>query len=188
MDPYRAVGGGRGCGGRSGRVRRVGGDTITTIAGTGTAGFVGDGGQATSAQLNQPWGVAVDTSGNVYIGDTSNNRVRKVSGGNITTVAGTGAPGYSGDGGQATSAQLNLPKAVAVDAQGNLYIADYGNNRIRKVCGGIITTVAGNGHAGVFRRRRPGDFGSAELPSRTSQSMRRETSTSPISSTIESGR
>ena len=126
----------------------VGSDTITTIAGLGTAGVSGDGGQATSAQLNKPRGVAVDAQGNVYVANEDGNRVRKVSGGVITTVAGTGTLGYSGDGGQATSAQLNGPVGVAVDGQGNLYIADRGNNRIRKVSGGIITTVAGNGTMG----------------------------------------
>ena len=123
-------------------------DTITTIAGTGTAGSSGDGGQATSAQLNRPRGVAIDAQGNVYVADENAHRVRKVSGGIITTVAGTGTAGFSGDGGQATSAQLKGPTGVAVDAQGNLYIADYGNNRIRKVSGGIISTVAGTGTAG----------------------------------------
>jgi trimeric autotransporter adhesin len=125
-----------------------GSDTITTIAGLGTAGFSGDGGQATSAQLNYPFGVAVDGQGNLYIADQVNQRVRKVSGGIITTVAGTGTAGYSGDGGQATSAQLNYPVGVAVDGQGNLYIADQVNQRVRKVSGGIITTVAGTGTAG----------------------------------------
>ena len=111
-------------------------------------GISGDGGQATSAQLNNPVGVAVDAQGSLYIADYANNRVRKVSGGIITTVAGTGTAGYSGDGGQATSAQLNFPVGVAVDAQGSLYIADSGNYRVRKVSGGIITTVAGTGTAG----------------------------------------
>ncbi len=125
-----------------------GSNTITTVAGTGTAGFAGDGGQATSAQLYKPWGVAVDAQGSVYVADYYNHRVRKISGGIITTVAGTGAAGYSGDGGQATSAQLNYPADVAVDAQGNLYISDYYNHRIRKVSGGVITTVAGTGTKG----------------------------------------
>ncbi len=126
----------------------TGSDTITTIAGTGTAGSSGDGGQATSAQLNRPRGVAVDAQGNVYVADESSHRVRKVSGGTISTVAGTGTAGYSGDGGQATSAQLNGPVGVAVDGQGNLYIADRDNARIRKVSGGTISTVAGTGTAG----------------------------------------
>jgi sugar lactone lactonase YvrE len=126
----------------------TGSDTITTIAGVGTAGSSGDGGQATSAQLNRPRGVAVDAQGNVYVADEGGHQVRKVSGGNITTVAGTGVVGYSGDGGQATSAQLNGPVGIALDAQGNLYISDRDNHRIRKVSGGIITTVAGTGVQG----------------------------------------
>ncbi len=84
----------------------------------------------------------------MYIADYGNNRVRKVSGGNISTFAGTGTPGYSGDGGQATSAQLFNPVDVALDGQGSLYIVDSTNNRIRKVSGGIITTIAGTGTAG----------------------------------------
>ncbi|HST25025.1 MAG TPA: PKD domain-containing protein [Gaiellaceae bacterium] len=123
-------------------------DTITTIAGNGLGGFSGDGGQATSAQLKHPWGVVVDAQGSVYVGDKENNRVRKVSGGIITTVAGTGTPGYSGDGGQATSAQLHSPEGLALDADGSLYIADYANHRVRKLSGGIITTVAGTGTPG----------------------------------------
>ena len=109
------------------------GGIITTVAGTGTAGFSGDGGQATSAQLNQPVGVAVDAQDGLYIADDANQRVRKVSGGTITSIAGTGTAGYSGDGGQATSAQLSGPAGVAVDAQGNLYIADQGNQRVRRI-------------------------------------------------------
>ena len=123
---------------------------ITTVAGTGTIGFSGDGGQATSATLNDPFGVAVDSAGNLYIGDTFNNRVRKVTpAGVITTVAGTGAVGYDGDGIPATAAQLNQPFGVAVDSAGNLYIADQVNRRVRKVtAAGVITTVAGTGSVG----------------------------------------
>ncbi len=124
--------------------------TITTIAGTSTAGYSGDGGLATSAQLNYSQGVAVDNSGNIFIADQSNHRVRKVdTSGNISTVAGTGTPGYSGDGGLATSAQLWQPSGVAVDSSGNIYIADYTNNRVRKVdASGNISTVAGTGTPG----------------------------------------
>jgi N-acetylneuraminic acid mutarotase len=136
------------------RIRKVTASTgiITTVAGNGTAGYSGDGGAATSAELDTPFGVAVDASGNLYIVDVNNDRIRKVtaSTGIITTVAGNGTWGYSGDGGTATSAELFSPFGVAVDASGNLYIADSGNNRIRKVTAstGIITTVAGNGTGG----------------------------------------
>ncbi len=118
---------------------------ITTIAGTGTEGFSGDGGAATAAQLDTPTGVAVDASGNVYIADSHNNRIRKVSGGTIATFAGTGTPGFAGDGASASAAQLALPTGVAVDASGNVYIADTNNDRIREVAQGTITTIAGSG-------------------------------------------
>jgi sugar lactone lactonase YvrE len=124
---------------------------LARVVGDGTPGsYWGDGGPATEAALNLPLGVAVDTSENVYIADTGNSRIRKVSpDGVITTVAGTGISGYSGDGGPATQAQLRGPANLAVDGSGNLYIADYVDNRIRKVStDGIITTVAGNGRAG----------------------------------------
>lgn len=133
------------------RVRKVTpAGSITTVAGTGSAAFSGDGGAATAAGLNFPAGVVVDGSGNLYIADSQNNRVRKVTpAGSITTVAGTGTAGYSGDGGSATAAKLNYPAGVAVDGSGNLYIADQGNHRIRKVTpAGSITTVAGNGTFG----------------------------------------
>jgi trimeric autotransporter adhesin len=122
---------------------------ITTLAGNGTAGYGGDGGQATSTSLFGPSDVAVDASGNIYIADSDNNRIRMVmmSTGIITTVAGNGTFGYSGDGGLATSARLSSPSDVAVDALGNIYIADTDNGRIRMVMKstGIVTTVAGNG-------------------------------------------
>jgi sugar lactone lactonase YvrE len=131
------------------RIRRVStSGIITTIAGTGTAGFSGDGGQATSAQLNNPFDVAVDAAGNVYIADGT-HRVRKVSvSGMITTIAGTGSPGFSGDGGQATSAQLTAPQRVAVGPDGTVYVTDSGSRRVRAITAGTITTVAGNGVAG----------------------------------------
>ena len=107
---------------------------IATVAGNGLRGFSGDGGPAISAQLNSPRGVTVDAAGNLYIADTVNNRIRKVSAdGTITTVAGNGVKGFSGDGGLATDANLNFPPGVAVDGGGNLYIADTQNRRIRKV-------------------------------------------------------
>jgi len=100
----------------------------------------------------------VDGSGNLYIADRSNHRVRRVDpAGVITTVAGTGGRGYGGDGGPAASAQLDTPSGVAVDGSGNLYVADYSNHRVRKVdLAGVITTVAGTGGGGLRRGRRPG--------------------------------
>jgi sugar lactone lactonase YvrE len=125
------------------RVREVSGGVITTVAGNGTAGYSGDGGQATAAELNGPCGVAVDSNGDLFIADTFNQAVREVSlaTGVITTVAGTGNAGYSGNDGLATDAQLHFPNAVAVDAAGNLYIADEGNNVIRIVTPGVLVTV-----------------------------------------------
>jgi len=133
------------------RIRKIDrGGMITTIAGTGSAGYSGDGGPARSARLFVPGWVAVDNNGNLYIADTYNNRIRKVdTNGTITTVAGTGAAGYSGDSGPAASALLNGPACVAVDKAGNLYVTDGRNSRIRKVdTKGTITTVAGTGVSG----------------------------------------
>ncbi|MEV6600124.1 RHS repeat-associated core domain-containing protein [Actinoplanes sp. NPDC051346] len=130
------------------RVRRVGPDgIITTIAGTGVAGFGGDGGPATAAQLNHPRGVATALDGSVHITDGSNHRVRRVgTDGIITTIAGTGVPGTGGDGGPATEAQLHSPHGVAVGADGSLYFADYVTSRVRRVgTDGVITTIAGAG-------------------------------------------
>jgi uncharacterized protein (TIGR03437 family) len=129
-------------------VRKVSGGVITTVAGNGTLGFSGDNGPALSAELNGPTGVAVDSAGNLYIADTLNNRIRKVSNGVITTVAGNGNPGFGGDNGPATSAQLYYPGGIVLDSAGSLYIADTHNFRIRKVSNGAITTVAGNGKPG----------------------------------------
>lgn len=140
------------------RVRRItASGTIVTFAGTGTAGSSGDGGAATGAQLNSPSGVAVDSAGGVFIADTTNHRIRKVTAaGVITTVVGTGVAGFSGDGGPAIAAQLSGPQGIAVDAAGNLYIADTNNNRLRRVTpGGVISTIAGS--TGGFR----GDGGPA---------------------------
>jgi sugar lactone lactonase YvrE len=132
------------------RIRKVNtSGIITTVAGNGTSGYSGDEGPASGAQLNGPGGVAIDASGNLYIADAGNERVRKVSrSGIITTAAGNGVRGYSGDNGPATSAQLFNPRNLAVDTSGNIYIAD-NNNVIRKVnTSGIITTVAGTGAPG----------------------------------------
>jgi RHS repeat-associated protein len=141
-------------------------DIIDTIAGTGQAGYSGDGGPATEAFLSYPRGIAMDAAGNLYIADTGNHRIRKVDrNGIITTIAGTGQAGYSGDGGPATEAMLNAPFAVAADNKGNIYIADTGNHRIRKVDrNGIITTVAGNGVEGYSGDNGPAVFASLNSP------------------------
>ena len=133
------------------RVRKITTDgKISTVAGTGVAGFGGDDGPALSAQLNCPREVAVDSAGAVYVTDAGNHRVRKItSDGKIGTVAGTGAAGFSGDGGPATAARLNYPLGVAVDSTGVLYISDYNNHRVRRIAAdGRISTVAGTGSAG----------------------------------------
>jgi len=125
------------------------GGTLYLVAGNGIQGFSGDGGQATAAQLNSPHAVAVDASGNLYISDFGNGRIRKVNSttGVIETFAGTGSAGFNGDGLAATVAWLNAPEGLALDAEGNLYIADTNNHRIRRVsaASGIISTYAGNG-------------------------------------------
>ena len=123
---------------------------ISSVAGTGVLGSSGDGGPAIAAQLNTPRGICLDSSGNLYIADTSNNRIRKVTpAGTISTVAGTGAGGFTGDGGQAVNAQFSHPNGVLADGAGNLYIADTGNDRVRKVSpSGIVTTIAGSGASG----------------------------------------
>jgi sugar lactone lactonase YvrE len=133
------------------RIRRVSGGTITTVVGTGTpcaSGACGDGGAATSAQLQSPAGIAIAPGGDLVIADPVEQRVRRVSAGTITTVAGNGTQGSAGDGGAATSAQLNTPNSVAVDASGTLYVADTGNHRIRRIVAGTITTVVATGTAG----------------------------------------
>jgi len=132
-------------------IRRVNKGIISRLAGSGVAGYGGDGGPATIAKLNSPDGIAFDTGKNIYIADYNNNVIRKVNAkGIIFTVAGNNTLGFMGDGAAATMAELSSPTAVAVDAAGNLYIADEGNNRIRKVdITGTITTIAGNG-SGVY--------------------------------------
>ncbi len=130
--------------------------TITTVAGNGTPDFSGDNGPAIQAQLS-PDGITVDSQGNLFIADLINNRVRKVNAnGIITTIVGNGVQGFSGDGAAAIQAQLNFPSELAFDSQGNLFITDLGNNRVRKVdTNGIITTVAGNGIRGSSGDRGP---------------------------------
>ena len=132
------------------RVRRIHPTTgiITTVAGTGTQGFSGDGGPAINAMFNNPTHVAIDATGRLWIADISNNRVRRVDlAGNVTTVAGTGTAGFSGDGGPAISAMLSGPTNLAFDANGHLLIVDFVNLRIRRfdAATGIVTTFAGNG-------------------------------------------
>jgi uncharacterized protein (TIGR03437 family) len=120
--------------------------TATTIAGTQfNAGYSGDSGPAARAQLNAPYGIALDSAGSLYFADANNAAVRKISKGVITTIAGSGVPGFGGDNGPATNAQLYFPTGVALDSAGNLYIADNANDRVRKVSGGVITTIAGSG-------------------------------------------
>ena len=142
------------------RVRKI--DTngiITTVAGNGTNGFSGDGGAATSAQFNGPRAVTVDKNGNLYIAEGGNNRIRKVdTNGIISTYAGTGAAGYSGDGGAATSAKINFPYQLVTDNDGNLYFCDANNHVIRKVdSNGIISTFAGTPESSGYS----GDGGAA---------------------------
>jgi len=125
--------------------------TISTVAGNGTAGYIGDGMQALASELNQPWNLAVAPDGSLYIADLSNNRVRKVAPtGIIATVAGNGTAGYGGDGGPASAAVLKAPAAVVLDPAGDLYIADSGNSLVRKIfaAGAEIVSVAGNGGQG----------------------------------------
>ena len=148
------------------RVRRIASGTITTVAGTGIPGPSGDTGPAAAAQLNQPEGIVLDPSGNLYIAEGAANRVRKVStGGIITTIAGTGSQGYSGDGSAAASALLNDPEALVLDSAGNLYIVDSGNAAIRKVnAAGIISTVAGNGVQGYSGDNGPATSAQLTIP------------------------
>jgi hypothetical protein len=151
------------------RIRKV--DTngiITTVAGDGYGGYWGDGGAATNAELNQPYGVAVDVTGNLFIADHANELIRKVgTNGIITTVAGNRLQGYSGDGGAATHAALNNPYGVAMDAAGNLFIADWGNSRIRKVVfdPSVVSPTlglndVGFGNAGAYDVVVSGSYGS----------------------------
>ena len=173
------------------RIRKVTAATgdISTVAGNGTTGYSEDGVAATSAELKNPTGVAVDGAGNLYIADLNSNRVRMVTAatGDISTAAGNGTGGFNEDGVPATSAELALPYGVAVDGAGNLYIADFGNNRIRMVTAatGVISTVAGNGTGGFNADGVAAT--SAELyPPLAWQWMARATCTSRTSSTTAS--
>jgi len=133
------------------RIRKIENNgTLKTVAGNGVGTFAGDGGLATDASLRNPYSIAFDTAGNMFIADFSSNRIRKVTpAGIISTIAGTGSASFSGDGGTATAATLNSPTGLCLDTSGNIYIADYGNNRIRKINkSGIISTVAGSSTSG----------------------------------------
>ena len=136
------------------RIRKVtvSNGIISTIVGTGYTSFSGDNGAATSATVFYPYGVSTDTADNIYIADYGHYNIRKVTSGIITTFAGSNTAGFAGDGGYATNAQLNLPHKVAFDSSGNVYIADYGNNRVRKVdiVSNIISTVAGSTTSHAF--------------------------------------
>ncbi|MDX2031955.1 MAG: BACON domain-containing carbohydrate-binding protein [Blastocatellia bacterium] len=152
------------------RVRKVSpSGVITTVAGTGVAGFEGDGGPATAARLNFPSTVVVDASGNLHIADYSNNRIRKVTAatGVITTIVGDGNGRYAGDGGPAVSASLNGPESCAIGRDGNLYIADNQNNRVRRVTlgDGKIETIAGTGISGFSGDGGPANAAAVALPS-----------------------
>ena len=149
------------------RVRRIDPTgIISTFAGTGRSGFSGDGGPAVQAQLNYPAGLAVDASGNLYVADRRNQRVRRIdAAGVITTFAGTGEEGFSGDGGPAAQARLDRPAAVAVDASGNVYVADAGNRRVRRIdAAGVITTFAGTGERGFSGDGGPAAQAQLSLP------------------------
>ena len=149
------------------RVRRVTGQgTIVTIAGAADAGYAGDGGVATSARLHSPRALAVQSDGSIFIADTLNSRIRRVDPqGIITTVAGSGQPGFSGDDGQAVDASLNSPAGVAVGIGGRILIADSGNNRIREInTAGVITTVAGTGDAGYLGDGGPATSAALDSP------------------------
>ncbi|NDC43086.1 MAG: hypothetical protein EBZ77_16310, partial [Chitinophagia bacterium] len=139
---------------------------MTTVAGCGIRDFAGDGGLATAARLRSPYCMTVDATGNIYIADAGNHCIRKVTpAGIITTYAGTGSIGYSGDNGAATRAQLNFPVGVHIDANGTLFVADAGNNVVRKItAAGIITTVAGNGLRGYSGDGGPATAATLRFP------------------------
>jgi sugar lactone lactonase YvrE len=149
------------------RIRKVNAKgVITTIAGNGspTPVYGGDNGPAIGAQLNEPYGIALDAAGALYIAELGDNRIRKVANGVITTVAGNGTEGFAGDGGPAPRAELCDPYSVSLDAAGALYIADFCNARIRKVANGVIATIAGNGAGGYSGDKGPAASAQLAVP------------------------
>jgi sugar lactone lactonase YvrE len=158
------------------RIRRIDATTglITTIAGTGTQGYSGDGAPALSAAIDSPTGITIDPSSNLYLADTHNHRIRKItsSTGLITTIAGTGLPSYSGDAAPASAATLALPHGLTADAAGNLYLADTANHRIRRIDAttGLITTVVGDGTQAFAGDAGPPTAASLDSPTATSLS------------------
>jgi hypothetical protein len=141
------------------------GGTITVVVGDGTQGFSGDTGPATAAELNSPTSVAVGADGTLYVADTGNNRIRAVQSGAITTFAGTGTRGYSGDNGPATSASLNHPVALALDSTGAVLVCDQDNGRVRRISAGQITTIAGTGVQGFAGDAGPATAAQLNEPS-----------------------
>ena len=153
------------------RIRKISTNgIITTVAGNGTAGYSGDGGQATNAAIYYPEGIAINSLGNIVFADSSNYRIRTIDGmGNISTIAGTGTNGFGGDGGPATSAKLSQPCGVGADAYGNIYIADSGNNRVRKIdTNNVINTFAGNGSISYIFLNPFGNIGDWWFPASAS--------------------
>jgi hypothetical protein len=148
------------------RVRRVAASLVSTIAGNGIQGFAGDGGLATAAELNEPSGVVITPDGRMFIADSANHRVRVITvDGRINTFAGNGSPGFSGDGGPATAAQLSHPVALALDGSGAVLIADQGNQRLRRVGNeGIIQTLAGSGVQGPSTDATPAITAALNVP------------------------
>jgi Bacterial Ig-like domain (group 3)/MBG domain (YGX type)/NHL repeat len=137
---------------------------LSVVAGDGVQGFSGDGGAATSAELDSPQGVAIGSDGTLYIADTGNERIRAVSGGVITTFAGNGSAGFAGDGGAAMSASLRGPNALAIDTSGALLVCDAGNERVRQISAGVIQTVAGNGTQGFAGDGGPATSAELDTP------------------------